>query len=74
MYQNILDTKGRGNFKKAMTNIYGFKTDDKILTGVNSILSSQEFELFNIFHAGRHNLSYQHGDIKRMYNVYDLEP
>ena len=28
MYQDILDAKGRGNFKKVVTNTHGFTTDD----------------------------------------------
>jgi hypothetical protein len=48
----MLDAQGRGNFKKVVTNTHGFTTDDKILTGVNSSLSSQIIESFNIFPAG----------------------
>jgi hypothetical protein len=52
MFQDILDAKGRGNFKKVVTNTHGFTTYDKILSGVNSSLSSQRIEFFNIFPAG----------------------
>jgi hypothetical protein len=52
MYQDILDAFGRGHFKKAVTNTHGFTMDDKILTGVNTSLSSQRIEFFNIFPAG----------------------
>lgn len=46
MYQEIIATKGRGNLKKVVTNTYGFTTDDKLLTGVNSSLPSQGIEEF----------------------------
>jgi hypothetical protein len=34
MYQDILDAKGRENFRKVVTDTHGFTTDVKILTGV----------------------------------------
>jgi hypothetical protein len=52
MFQEIIATKGGGNLKKDVTNTYGFTTDDKLLTGVNSSLPSQGIEFFNIFHEG----------------------
>jgi hypothetical protein len=52
MYQEIIATKGGGNLKKDVTNTYGFTTDEKLLTGVNSSLPSQGIEFFNIFHEG----------------------
>jgi hypothetical protein len=52
MFRDILDAKGRGNFKKVVTNTHGFTTDDKILTGVNSSVSMQGIEFFNIFPTG----------------------
>jgi hypothetical protein len=52
MFRDILDAKGRGNFKKVVTNTHGFTTDDKILTGVNSSVSTQGIEFFNIFPTG----------------------
>jgi hypothetical protein len=50
--KDILQAEGRGNFRKVVTNTQGFTTDDKILTGVNSSLSSQGIEFFNIFPGG----------------------
>jgi len=52
MLQDILNAKGSGNFKKVVTNTHGFTMDDKILTGVNSSLSPQGIEFFNIFPTG----------------------
>jgi hypothetical protein len=38
--------------RRVVINTHGFTADDKILTGVNSSLSSQGIEFFNIFPAG----------------------
>jgi hypothetical protein len=54
MYQEIIATKGGGNLKKVVTNIYGFTTDEKLLMELIVLYPRKELNSLTSFTKG-HN-------------------